>query len=94
MQDGSSVKSGFKPGTLQPQGRDLISRPPRPTTLKKKTHVTHELDSGTIFTTTSGFEATRGLFCMNLVILNREQMTTTTPGVAPHHQGYICPRRI
>ncbi|GBM46955.1 hypothetical protein AVEN_219600-1, partial [Araneus ventricosus] len=28
---GSSVESGFKPGTFRPQNRDLTTRPPRPT---------------------------------------------------------------
>ncbi|GBM04609.1 hypothetical protein AVEN_242847-1 [Araneus ventricosus] len=27
---GSSVESGFEPGTFQPQSRDLTTRPPRP----------------------------------------------------------------
>ncbi|GBL72237.1 hypothetical protein AVEN_115206-1 [Araneus ventricosus] len=27
---GSSVESGFEPGTLRPQSRDLTTRPPRP----------------------------------------------------------------
>ncbi|GBO05487.1 hypothetical protein AVEN_57977-1 [Araneus ventricosus] len=30
---GSSVESGFEPGTLRPQSRDLTTRPPRPETM-------------------------------------------------------------
>ncbi|GBL56481.1 hypothetical protein AVEN_211257-1, partial [Araneus ventricosus] len=30
MHGGSSVKSGFEPGALRPQSRNLITRPPRP----------------------------------------------------------------
>ncbi|GBN30450.1 hypothetical protein AVEN_255441-1 [Araneus ventricosus] len=30
---GSSVESGFEPGTVRPQSRDLTTRPPRPPVL-------------------------------------------------------------
>ncbi|GBM07264.1 hypothetical protein AVEN_187831-1 [Araneus ventricosus] len=33
---GSSVESGFEPGTLRPQSRDLTTRPPRPPSKKGK----------------------------------------------------------
>ncbi|GBL93988.1 hypothetical protein AVEN_76707-1 [Araneus ventricosus] len=35
--DGSSVESGFEPGALLPQSRDLTTRPPRPLKFLKET---------------------------------------------------------
>ncbi|GBO35780.1 hypothetical protein AVEN_199554-1 [Araneus ventricosus] len=40
---GSSVESGFEPGALRPQGRDLATRPPRPPHDHRKTKLRYSV---------------------------------------------------